>query len=264
MTRLPPARVDDQGYIQFPYVGRMNVAGQTPPAVQTMIRAALRGKSQDPQVVVTIGQSITNSVIVGGEVAKAGRLVLTTNRESLSDAIALSGGYRGDAKDLVARVDRQGHLFEYRLSDALSGPGRDMRILPGDRIELVRKPLTFSVMGAAGKVDQIPFSAPALSLAEAVTLAGGANPNLGDAKAIFVFRLVPTVDGKEEPVLYHVNLMRAGSLFLSQRFAMRDKDILYVGNASANQPSKLIQIVSQLFSPVVAVESGLVNSGAVR
>jgi polysaccharide export outer membrane protein len=38
---------------------------------------------------------------------------------------------------------------------------------------------------------------------------------------------------------------------------MQDKDVLYIGNAAANQPSKLIQLVSQLFSPVVAVSSGL-------
>jgi len=32
---------------------------------------------------------------------------------------------------------------------------------------------------------------------------------------------------------------------------MRDKDLLYVGNAAANQPSKLIGIISQLFTPVI-------------
>jgi polysaccharide export outer membrane protein len=52
-------------------------------------------------------------------------------------------------------------------------------------------------------------------------------------------------------------MMNAGSYFVAQRFAMRDKDVLYVGNARANQPSKLIQLVSQLFSPIVAVTSGI-------
>jgi polysaccharide export outer membrane protein len=36
---------------------------------------------------------------------------------------------------------------------------------------------------------------------------------------------------------------------------MRDKDLLYIGNARANQPSKLVQIISQLFSPIVTATS---------
>jgi protein involved in polysaccharide export with SLBB domain len=41
---------------------------------------------------VTRREVITNSVIVGGEVVKPGRLVLNTNQESLSDVVALAGG----------------------------------------------------------------------------------------------------------------------------------------------------------------------------
>jgi polysaccharide export outer membrane protein len=31
--------------------------------------------------------------------------------------------------------------------------------------------------------------------------------------------------------------------------------VLYIGNAAANQPSKLIQLISQLFSPLVVLTS---------
>jgi polysaccharide export outer membrane protein len=58
-------------------------------------------------------------------------------------------------------------------------------------------------------------------------------------------------------VVYHINMMNPGSFFLAQNFAMRDKDVLYFGNARANQPSKVVQLISQLFSPVVAVTSAV-------
>ena len=261
---LPLVRVDDDGFIELPYSGRMRAAGHTPGELAAMIRKALRGMSQDPQVVVGIRESINNSVIVGGEVAKPGRLVLSTNRELLSDAIALAGGYRGDAKDLIVRVVRAGRPLEYRLADVLSGPERDMLIAPGDRIEVLRDPATFAVMGAAGKVDRLSFGAPSETLADAVAMAGGANPYFGDAKAVFVFRFQHHPDGNDLPVVYHLNMMRAGAFFISQRFVIRDKDILYIGNAASNQPSKLIQLISQLFSPVVGVETGLVGAGAIK
>ncbi len=251
--KLPPNRVDDDGYIQLPYAGRIKVAGNTLGEIEKLIRRSLRGMSQNPQVMVTIREAITNTVIVGGEVARPGRLVLPTNRETLADSIALAGGYRGEAKDMTIRVQRRNQSGEFRLSDVLRGPERDMRVYPGDRITVVRAPRSFSVMGAPGRVELFSFGGPTISLAEAIAQAGGTNPNVGDPQAIYIFRFVPDETGKEQPVVYHLNMMRAGGFFVSQRFAMQDKDVLYFGNARANQPSKLIQIISQLFAPIVIV-----------
>lgn len=255
--KLPPTRVDDNGDIRLPYAGRLHVAGKTVSQIELQIRTSLRGFSQNPQILVTIREDITNSVIVGGEIGRPGRLVLSTNRETLADAIALAGGYRGDPKDLSVRVLRHGADGEFRLSDVLNGPAHDMRIYPGDRITILRAPRSFSVMGAPGRVQQIAFSGSSISLAEAIATAGGVDANLGDPKAIFLFRIVPGENGAENNVVYHINMMTAGSYFLTQRFPMRDKDVLYFGNARANQPVKLVQVISQLFSPIVAVGSGI-------
>jgi polysaccharide export outer membrane protein len=248
--RLPAMRVDDYGYIKVPFMGRMRAAGHTAGELQSMIQSGLRGMSQDPQVLVSIDQSITNSIILAGEVTHPGRLVLSTNRESLMDVIALAGGYRGNAKDAVARVQRDGQAFEIRLSDLMDMPQDDVQVAPGDRITLISHPQSFSVLGAPNKADEMVFPRPRLTLAEAVAAAGGANPNAGDAGAIFVFRYVPRPDGTEQPTVYHLNMMRPGAYLLSQRFLMRDRDVLYVGNARANQPSKFIQLLSQLFVPI--------------
>jgi polysaccharide export outer membrane protein len=260
-TRLPSQRVDDLGYIRVPYAGRLHAGGHTPEGLGTMIRNALRGMSQNPQVVVVIQQSITNSVIVGGEINRPGRLTLSTNRETLADTVALAGGFRGEAKDVVVRVTRDNRDREYRLSDVLSAVARDMRVVPGDRIELMRRPLTYSVLGASGRVAQIGFPDADMSLVEAVSLAGGVQPASGDASAIFLFRFEPKPDGTATPVVYHLNMMNPGSYFLAQRMAMRDKDVIYFGNAESNQPAKLIELVSRLFSPIAVVSGVLYNSG---
>jgi polysaccharide export outer membrane protein len=253
--RLPPVRVDDFGYIKVPFVGRVRAAGHTAAELQQIIQSGLRGMSQDPQVLVSIEQSITNSVIIAGEVTKPGRLVLATNRESLVDAIALAGGYRGEAKDAIARVQRDGQSFEVRLSDLLDMPQEDIHVAPGDRITLISRPQSFSVLGASNKSEEIAFPRAHLTLAEAVALAGGANPNAGDAAAIFVFRYVRKLDGTEQPTVYHVNMMRPGAYLLSQRFLMRDGDVLYVGNARANQLTKFVNVLSQLFVPVATARA---------
>lgn len=258
--QLPGMRVDDQGYIEVPFVGRIRAAGMTTTQLQERIRRGLIGKSQSPQVAVALQESITNSLVLAGEVNRPGRLPLATSQETLVEAVAVAGGYRGEAKDLVARVERSGSAFEIRFSDLMDLPDRDVPVGPGDRITLISRPQSFSVLGASNRSEQIRFPRGRISLAEAVALSGGVNPNAGDAAAVFVLRYVLSPAGVLEPVVYHVNMMQPASLLLAQRFAMRDQDVLYVGNAQANQPSKLIQLVSQLFVPVITVQNA-VNNG---
>lgn len=255
--RLPRIRVDDSGYIRVPFVGRIRAAGLTVSELQSTIQRALQGLSQDPQVLISIEQSITNSILLAGEVANPGRLVLATNRESLVDAIALGGGYRGEAKDAVARVQREGQTFEIRLSDLLELPQEDFPVAPGDRVTVVKRPQTFSVLGAPTRAEHVTFPRGRLTLAEAVALAGGANPNQGDAAGVFVFRHVPRPDGTIQGIVYHLNMMHGSAYLLSQRFLMHDRDVLYVANARANQLTKFVQLLSQLFVPIATVRATL-------
>lgn len=257
VQRLPPVRVNDAGYIRLPYAGLLPVAGHTIREVEGMVRSSLSGMSQNPQVLINLSEAITNSIIVGGEVGKPGRLVLQTNKERLTDVIALAGGYRGNTKDLLARVFRGDDLFDVRLNDLVDKPALDMRIAPGDRLVLINEPRTYSVLGASGAVAQFPFSKSSVSVAEAIATAGGVNPNIGDPAAIFLFRYERDAEGNQVPRVYHLNMMKAGTYFLAQRFVMKDKDVLYFGNAASNQPGKLMQLISQLFTPILTVTTAV-------
>ena len=249
----------DDGLINFPFIGKLKVAGRTTDEIEALIVQRLRGKSQNPQVLVSISAGLTNSVIIGGDVRSPGRIVLPTNRETVSDVVALAGGSTGDIKDLLVRIQRDGDYGEFRLSDILATPEQDVRVFPSDRILLVRAPQTFSALGAAGRADQFEFPAPSVSLAEAVAMAGGANAAAGDPRAIFVFRLVEGSDGEKKPTVFHFNMLEASSYILAQRFEMRDDDVLYIGEAEANRPSRVVQVLSQLFFPLVTLQATLNN-----
>ncbi len=255
--RLPPIRVDDNGYITLPYAGRLYVEGHTVREIEAMVRGALQGMSQNPQVLISLSQAITNSIIVGGEVARPGRLVLQTNKERLSDVIALAGGYRGDTKDLLARVFHRDTITDVRLNDLVDNPTMDMRVFPGDRLMIIDDPRTYSVLGAAGRVAQLPFNRSSVSLVQAIATAGGVNPEMGNPAAIFLFRYEKDEQGNDVPKVYHLNMMKAGTYFLAQRFMMRDQDVLYFGNAAANRPGKLAQLVSQMFTPLMTVTNAV-------
>jgi polysaccharide export outer membrane protein len=252
--QIPPIRVDDDGYITFPYVGRIKVAGHTTTELQKLLEMALQSQSEKPQVLVTQQRSLTNSVVVYGEIGQSGRQVLATNHESLIDVIAMAGGYHGEATSLVARIERNGHSFQARLEDIQKDPA-GVIIYPGDRISLLKQPQSFSVMGGAGHITQVAFSKSHLSLAEALSQAGGSDDGRGDPKAVFIFRFVTDQAGGDRPIIYHINMMTPQAFFLAQQFTMRDQDILYVGNAAANNWSKFVGILSQFFSPFVAARA---------
>ncbi len=253
--------VDRDGTIKLPYIGRLPVAGRTPSEIQTMIERSLRGKSQAPQAVVSIKENIANTVYVTGDVNKPGRLELTLGRERLLDAIASAGGpaarsgntgtIAGTSDDSIIRFTRKGQTVEQRLSEIRSGTADDLLLLAGDRIEVIRRPRSFTVFGATPRVSQVSFDTPGLTLAEAVARVGGPNDQQADASAVFLFRYYPDakVAGGEVPVIYRLNMMKPASYFLAQRFPMRDKDVIYIANAAANQPGKLVNIINQLFSP---------------
>jgi polysaccharide biosynthesis/export protein len=259
---LPPRRVDDEGMIDVPYVGRLRVIGNTLSEIQDKIRAGLKNLSQDPQVLVDREQVIGNSIIISGEVNQPGRLVLQTNNETLADAVALAGGYRGEAKNLVVLFQRGENSARMRLSDVMAGAYRNLRAYPGDRLTVISDPMTFSVLGATGRVQQMPFSRNTMNVLEAIATAGGPNPNSGDPKAVFLFRY--NGPNETEPTVYHFTMMQTPTYFLAQQFALHDGDVLYFGNSASNQPRKAIQTVGQLFAPIVTATAAAYNINRVN
>lgn len=262
--QLTGISVDEDGAISVPYVGRLQVAGKTANQVERMIEAGLAGKSQSPQAIVTIGQTVASTVLVTGQARTPGRYKLTGARETVLDVIADAGGIAGGSstgsadqpEDIHVRFTRDNRTVEVPLSAIRSRSADDLVLLPRDRIELLRRERSYVILGAANRVAQAPFNAVGVSLAEAVARAGGPNDAAADPRAVFVFRYAPAQGGggpEGAPIIYRLDLMNPAGFFLSQRFAMRDKDVVYVANSASNPTSKLVQIINLLISPIFSV-----------
>lgn len=247
------ARVSENGTIDIPYLGTVQAADTYPEQLAGTIRDRLRRFSQSPEVLVTIGASVENAVYVSGTVAKPGRYPLTEARERLLDMVALAGGPTGDINDVVLRIARGDGVESARLADINLDSLANFVLLPGDRIQLVQLPMTYSVFGASDKVTQVPFATRRLTLAEAIARAAGPADSRANPRGVFLFRLSPG-DGPEAPptpVAYRINMMKPESYFLAQMVEMQDKDVLLFANARANLSSKLISMVNQLLSPAI-------------
>jgi polysaccharide export outer membrane protein len=256
--QIGPLEVSSAGTIRLPYLGVIAVAGKRPSEVEHDIEARMAGRSENPKVIVKQNTAVGSAVIVGGEVTNPGRFRLTPAHEKLLDVITLAGGYRGTGmSDLVVRVYRQGLVSEAPLEGLDYSNGGGMEMEPGDRVEVLRQPRSYSVMGASNRINRYDLPTRQISLIEALALAGGPNDNLADPAAVFLFRYVKTPDGKDRPTVYHVNMMKPESYFLAQRFTLENKDVIYIAGARANEPTKLLQTIGQIFTPFFLVKNAV-------
>ena len=243
-----------------PFAGMVAVAGRTATEVQGIIQSRLAEKASEPQVIVTVVSGDTNSVIVSGDVKTPGRRQLTMAGENLLDMIALSGGPSHEPADTRVRMTRSGQTADVSLTAIQLNPTENIRMEPQDRVQVDYAPRTFLVFGATGRVAQTNFDFKGLSLAEAIARSGGLSDDRADPKSVYLFRMEPrpvaTALGVDSslptvPVIFHADLTDPQNFFLMERFAMEDKDLIYVANAKTVQLYKFLQLIYTIVTPAV-------------
>lgn len=257
-TTIGPVTIDWDGTIKLPYVGTVKAAGLSPRQLASAIEGQMRGKSENPQVMVRLEAANGSGVMIGGEIVRPGRIPLSGARERLLDVINIAGGARGAPDNVLVRVERKGAVSEGSLEKLTYDNFGGTRLEPADRIQLIRKPASYTVLGSASRISRFDLPLRLFPLVDALALAGGPSELTGDPGAVFVFRYENSGSEKSEPTVYHINMMKPASYFLAQRFYITDKDVIYIAGAEANQPSKMLQMIGQVLGPA-AVARQLTN-----
>ncbi len=252
---LPEQMVDQNGTINVPFVGQVLVAGRSVEQVQSIIAKRLHGIANDPQVLVRVIKNNTSNVTVIGDVSASTRMPLTPRGERLLDALASAGGVRQPIDKVTLQLTRNDEVAELPLQTIIRDPKQNIRLQSGDVVTALFQPLSFTVLGAVDKNQEINFEAQGISLAQAVARAGGLQDNRSDAHGVFIFRyespnallqskstLTTTPEGKV-PVIYRIDLKDPASFFVAQDFPIHNKDVLYVSNASGAELQKFLNIV---------------------
>ena len=273
-TQIPDQVVTPDGAISVPFAGRIAVAGRAPLQVQDEIQQRLADKAIEPQAIVTVTKSITNTATVSGEVVSGARVPLSVGGDHLLDVIAAAGGAKAPVFNTFVRLSRGGVTVTIPMAKLVSNPGENIYAWPGDVLTLVQVPQTFSVFGATGANTEVPFGAEKLTLAQALAKAGGLQDLRADPRGIFLFRFEPasvvgalnapalaTGPDGTSPVVYRLNLREASNYFYAERFPMEDKDVIYVANAPLTELQKFFTLVNTVTGPVI---SGVVVSRSVN
>ena len=261
---IPDQVVTRDGAISVPFAGRIAVAGRSPLEVQREIEERLAGKAIEPQVIVTVNKSVTNTATVSGEVVSGARVPLSVGGDRLLDLIAAAGGAKAPIYETFVRLSRDGVTVTMPMSRLVSNPAENIYGWPGDVLTLVQIPQTYSVFGATGQNTQLDFKAEKMTLAEAVARAGGLQDQRADPSGVFLFRYeppavvgalgagnLPTGPDRDLPVVYRLDFRDPNSYFLADRFPVEDKDIIYVSNALLSDLEKFFTLLNTVTGPVV-------------
>ena len=128
--------VDASGAINLPYINKVRADGLTPAQLSSSIEGSYRagGIYTNPTITVVM-QPTARFVNVGGAVRSPSRVPFTEDMTLLT-AINAAGGFNDFADQRKVRVMRGKEVKMYDVRESRRDPSRDIKLQPGDRIEI--------------------------------------------------------------------------------------------------------------------------------
>jgi len=119
--------VDNEGNIDFPTLGKLNVAGLTREELASLIKNKLIAENYINDPIVTV-QFLNFSIFIAGEVAKPGMYEVKNDRITLLEAITMAGDLTIFGKRETVKIirekngERKIYIVDLRTADLFNSP----------------------------------------------------------------------------------------------------------------------------------------------
>jgi polysaccharide biosynthesis/export protein len=243
-----PFRVDADGQVNLPMVGRLPAAGLTLRQFEESLNKRLGTYIREPQVVVTITEFHGQPVSVLGAVKAPGTLQLE-GRKNLLEMIALAGGFREDSGNIIeitrelewgtiplagATTDPSGKfsVAQVNIKQILAGknPTANIPILQHDVITVPKAELVY-VIGSVNKAGGFVLSEKEnMSLLQALSLAAGLE-RTANSRHAKILRMESDQEQRKEVVVDIKKILEGES----SDVPLHGGDILFVPDSAAKR-----------------------------
>ena len=269
---LPEQTIDRAGTLSVPYAGRVRAAGRSVDEVQREIEDLLSNRAIEPQVVITTVLSRSSQVSVLGDVRAPAKFELSPAGERVLDLISRAGGLSAPGIETYVTLQRRGKSATVLYNYLSNTPAENIYVAPGDTIFVNRERRTYLAFGATGLSGRFDFEESGLTLGEALGKAGGLLDGRADPGHVLLYRTVRKDDlaklgvdthkfmSNEVPVVFRANLRDPAIFFAVQKFAMNDKDIIYVSNSDSVELLKFLNLVNSVSSTAAGVSTDVVDT----
>jgi polysaccharide biosynthesis/export protein len=254
-TTLPPQTVRESGTLNVPPIGRIRVDGQSIQSLETLLERRLGEVLIEPSVIVELVDRQSARVNVVGQVAGGGAIPLTEVNTRLIDVIVAAGGPSGRTEDVIVRLSRRGQTRSVTLQQLYEHPRFNIIVQAGDVIALEAADRKFTVLGTTGN-QTLRFDEQDVTLAEALSLAGGLQSPRSDRTGVFLYRRVPRdvlasigadvtqLPGNEITTIFRFDFSDPAVLFTANEFDVADGDILYIAESANEQISTVLSTLT--------------------
>lgn len=232
--------VDQQGFVQFPLIGRIKASGLSVPQFTANLQRQLQRylKYSDPQVKIIDYRG--NKFFIDGEVKQPGEFNMSDAPVTLYGAISMAGGAMptGDSDNIV--LNRNGVNYNLGLQSLrkMGSSANQIYIKNGDSIHVNSQSRNkVYVLGEFGKVEPVPILEQGLSLAHVLGESNGLNASTANAAKIYVVRDNPNYP---QTNIYYVDMQNITSFALANRFEMQPNDIVYVDPTGLTRWNRVI------------------------
>jgi len=250
--------VGEDGQIFYPYIGRVKVSGLTVLQARELLTARLDKVLQRPQVDVKILTFRSQKVFIGGEVKTPAVYNITDIPFTLAEAVNRAGGFLPTADQSRVVVSRGDRTWTLDFLTLMAQGNRIGQILlkDGDSVHVYhRDEAPVYLLGELRNPRSVPAYNGKLSLAQAISEAGGIANQSADARSIYVFRRGKAEDAVD---VFQLDAYNPVAMVLADRFALQPRDVVYVDAGPLVRWNRVISLIL----PSTTVLSNLPNAAA--
>jgi len=246
-------RLDQNGEINFPLIGRMHLAGETTRAAETELTDKLKTFYHDPDVAVSITVFHDEPVSILGAVGTPG-VHSIHGQTTLLDVLSSAGGVRGDAGPVVKvtrdsstygaipyatahAVGTKTSMVDIDLKSLMNGTNsaENIVIQPHDVVSVPPAEVIY-VIGNVKRAGGFPLGGkPDLTVLQAISLAEGLDGRAAATSARILRRESDVSTAARTDIPVNIAAILKGK---APDILLRPNDILYVPNSTSKMLSQ--------------------------
>jgi polysaccharide export outer membrane protein len=238
----PGYTVDNDGFIQYAYIGPLKVEGMSEMGVRDALSEKLARYVRKPQVTVRIQTYRSKRVYVDGEVKTPGVEVLNDRPMTLPEAINRAGGFTSLADRSRVAVTRGDTTVAVDMPEMIRKGFNPDRIVLRDgdlvRVYAAADSKVF-VVGEVERPGGVAFNNGHMSLNQALGNAGGIAQASADASQVYVVRGQDSAN----PVVFHLDASSASAMAMADSFALQPNDVVFVDTSTLVKWSRVISLI---------------------
>lgn len=218
--------VDHEGIVQFPYSGKLTLAGLTVEQARDRLATTLARYIHKPNLTLRVQDYRSKRIYIDGDVKIPGLQAINDIPMTLVEALNRAGGLltTGDQSQII--INRAGTNYQVNLLQMMQkgiNPASIM-LVDGDIIRILsREESKVFVSGEVTVPKAILMHNGRLTLNEALGESGGINPITADGRQVYVVR-----KSTKEPIVYQLDASSHAALALAESFELHPKDVVYV------------------------------------